>query len=166
MSRRAAGVLLLGLAACTAKAPSAVASASPKAMATVASSSRVSPIAAVTAKAAASPPASPRVATLGPLLLAAPDAPPQIVSIAQAPPVLRGGSNATFTVTTSSNTASVELRAQTFGMSMARPKIGTFTLTYFVPPLPPLFPHTFTVAFVARNAAGVAVTRTTSVTIH
>jgi hypothetical protein len=114
-------------------------------------------------------PAVHAIATRSPLagvLLAPPNAPPRILGITQSPSELHGGATATFTVTTTSNVASVELRAVTFGSTMKRPKIGTFTLSQWVPPLPPLMPHTFAVSFIARNAAGVAVTRVQSITIH
>jgi hypothetical protein len=122
---------------------------------------------AVVPKAAAVKPAPPRDPAIpNGVPIAANDAPPKIVAIVQSPVRLQGGASMTFDVTTSSNVASVELRAQSFGSSMKRTKIGKFTFSSMVPPLPPLVPHTFAVSFIARNSAGVSVTQTITTTIH
>jgi hypothetical protein len=92
--------------------------------------------------------------------VAPPDAPPVIKKIWFSGLHLREGSSINGTIVTSTNVASVEVRTATFSINVPRSSFGQFGFHLNVLVFPPLLKHTYPLLIIARNAAGVAETKT------
>ena len=94
------------------------------------------------------------------------DPPPAIGTIWMSQSEARRGDLVTGRVTTSKNTASVEVRVGGYGMSLKKVDATTFLGSYRVPWVPFFLHRTWTVRVIARNTAGVATERDTAITIR
>jgi hypothetical protein len=87
---------------------------------------------------------------------AAPDAPPQILAVRLSSLIVRPGDTWTGRVVTTSNVASLEVRSPSFTFNAPRSAFGRFSFSIRVLVIPPIYRRPYTVAVVARNAAGLA----------
>jgi hypothetical protein len=88
-----------------------------------------------------------------------PDAAPQILWVGLSSATPKAGDTLTVTVLTSSNVASVELRAGGYGGAMPKTDVGHFESSSQVPHLPFFVGHKLTLQIIARNTAGALVER-------
>ncbi|MBV9102089.1 MAG: hypothetical protein JO060_00775 [Candidatus Eremiobacteraeota bacterium] len=80
--------------------------------------------------------------------------PPRISAVWLSSLTLRRGEAWAGEISTSSNTASVEVRTDSFSFSVPRVRIGEFAFSYAIPDLPPYLRRPFLLHVVARNAGG------------
>ncbi|HEX3458445.1 MAG TPA: hypothetical protein VHR97_10865 [Candidatus Baltobacteraceae bacterium] len=95
-----------------------------------------------------------------------PDAAPEILDVQVSETTVAPGDNVYGSVVTSSNVASVEARIGGYGMSLHKTGVGRFELAYKVGTLPWFVRGNFTMQVIARNAHGVAVTRSIPLTVR
>jgi len=95
------------------------------------------------------------------------DAPPEIVAVRVAPPHAHWGELLRVDVETTTNVALVELRAGGYGRALAKRTFGRFSGLYRLPFLPRglRVARDVRFAFVARNSAGAAVSRSVTVAV-
>lgn len=99
-------------------------------------------------------------------LVLSPDAAPQIVDLQLSSTVLHGGDTFSGTAITSTNVASLEVRIASYSFSVPRTDFGIFAMNAQVPRVPFYARHKWTAHVIARNAAGVEVTRDIAVTLR
>jgi hypothetical protein len=95
-----------------------------------------------------------------------PDAPPQILFVRFSSLAPRAGDVVFETVLTSSNVASVEIRAGGYGWNLPKTDVGHFEGQYNVPSLPFFVSHNLVLQIIARNTAGVAAVSTVAMQIR
>lgn len=95
-----------------------------------------------------------------------PDAAPQITALHIDRTTVRGGDTVTGWIITSSNVASVEARIGYYSIPVPKVGEGRFALSYVVPHLPFFMHHTYDMAVIARNTAGVEAVRTIPIRIR
>jgi len=86
--------------------------------------------------------------------IAAPDAPPRILGVRLSSLVVRPGDIWSGRIVTTSNVASLEVRSPSFTFNAPRSTFGEFAFTIHALVIPPIYLRSYTVAIVARNAAG------------
>jgi len=125
--------------------------------------------AAATPAAAAPATATPAVTTSSPAPAVPqlpPDAAPQIVALYIDRTTVRGGDTVNGSIVTSSNVASVEARIGYFSIPVPKTGEGRFAVRYTVPHLPFFLHRTYSMAVIARNAAGVAAVRNVAIRLR
>lgn len=85
---------------------------------------------------------------------ASPDAPPRILAVRLSSLVVRPGDTWTGRIVTTSNVASLEIRSPSFTFNAPRSAFGRFAFSIRALVIPPIYRRAYTVAIVARNAAG------------
>ena len=95
-----------------------------------------------------------------------PDAAPQIVALYIDRTTVRGGDTVNGSIVTSSNVASVEARIGYFSIPVPKTGEGRFAVRYTVPHLPFFLHRTYSMAVIARNAAGVAAVRNVAIRLR
>lgn len=86
--------------------------------------------------------------------LAAPAAPPRILAIWMNETTILPGRQWIGRIATTTNTASVEIRTESFSFNATRRAFGQFTFAQHVLDIVPQYKRGYTLAVIARNAAG------------
>lgn len=84
----------------------------------------------------------------------APDDPPRILHAWISETAMHQGDVVRGRVETTSNVASVEIRVESLGRSLPRPRYGLFVGEFRVPAVPAFLHRRYTLQILARNAAG------------
>jgi hypothetical protein len=91
--------------------------------------------------------------------IAPPEAPPQILAVRLSSERVQIGDTWSGTIVTTTNVASLEVSSPSFVFNAKRVAYGKFIFTLHWLFIEPLYRRQYTVAFVARNAAGVSTER-------
>ncbi len=86
--------------------------------------------------------------------LAAPGAPPRILALWMNETTIAPGTQWIGRIATTTNTASVEVRTESFSFNATRRTFGQFTFAQHVLDIVPQYKRGYTLSVIARNAAG------------
>lgn len=91
--------------------------------------------------------------------VAAPNAPPRILALWMNETAIAPGSQWSGRIATTTNTASLEIRTESFSFNATRTGFGQFAFLQHVLDIVPQYKRRYTLSVIARNAAGVEAVR-------